>query len=255
VSERRFSVTLPDWGQDHLSSEAIAAFVDNELADGPHSRATRHLAVCPECAAQIVAQDQTSSALRSAECPALPSSLMNSLRSIPQEADLPGPPAGLAVSADGQLVSVLRPERLPAPDDVPIAEVPAADRAADAPAGGASLVEIQRATSPVRISVTSRPVGPSRTDHGRRPTGRRVRFGATAAMSGLALGALALGVGAASGPPAPAAPADRGVFNGSVLGGGGSVVDAQLRITPTSSGGALNSRMVRVVPGSFLRLP
>ena len=108
----RISVTTPDWGHDHLSSDAIVAFVDDELGPGPHLRATQHLAQCPECAAQVVAQGQARSALRTAGCPSLPSSLLSSLRSIPQDADLPAPPAGLAVTPDGQFVSVLRPERL-----------------------------------------------------------------------------------------------------------------------------------------------
>jgi hypothetical protein len=107
----RISVTTPDWGHDHLSSDAIVAFVDDELAAGPHLRATQHLAQCHECAAQVVAQGQARAALRTADCPSLPSSLLSSLRSIPQDTDLPAPPAGLAVTADGQLVSVLRPER------------------------------------------------------------------------------------------------------------------------------------------------
>jgi anti-sigma factor RsiW len=104
-------VTTPDWGHDHLSSDAIVAYVDEELAPGPHLRATQHLAQCPECAAQVVAQGQARAALRTAGCPSLPSSLLSSLRSIPQDTDLPAPPAGLAVTPDGQFVSVLRPER------------------------------------------------------------------------------------------------------------------------------------------------
>jgi anti-sigma factor RsiW len=108
----RISVTTPDWGHDHLSSDAIVAYVDDELAPGPHLRATQHLSQCPECAAQVVAQGQARAALRTAGCPSLPSSLLSSLRSIPQDTDLPAPPAGLAVTPDGQFVSVLRPERV-----------------------------------------------------------------------------------------------------------------------------------------------
>ena len=107
----RISVTTPDWGHDHLSSDAIVAYVDEELAAGPQLRATQHLSQCPECAAQVVAQGQARSALRTAGCPSLPSSLLSSLRSIPQDTDLPAPPAGLAVTPEGQFVSVLRPER------------------------------------------------------------------------------------------------------------------------------------------------
>ena len=106
---RRFSVQVPDWGQDHLSAEAVAAYVDGELALRPHDRATRHLVACPECAAQVVAQGQASAALRSARCPSLSSSLMSTLRSIPQVAELPAAPNGLAMSPDGQIVAMLGP--------------------------------------------------------------------------------------------------------------------------------------------------
>lgn len=106
---RRFSVQVPDWGQDHLSAEAVVAYVDGELGERPHDRATRHLAECAECAAQVVMQGQARSALRSARCPSLSSSLMSSLRSIPQVAEIPGAPNGLAMSPDGQLVAMLRP--------------------------------------------------------------------------------------------------------------------------------------------------
>ena len=104
---RLFSVQVPDWGQDHLTVEAVAAYVDGELAERPYDRATRHLAACPECAAQVVAQGQARAALRSARCPSLPSSLMSALRSIPHDTELPGPPNGLAMSPDGELVSPL----------------------------------------------------------------------------------------------------------------------------------------------------
>lgn len=206
----RISVTAPDWGQDHLSSDAIVAFVDGELAPGPHRRATQHLRQCPECAAQVGAQGQARSALRTAAGPSLPSSLLTSLRSIPQDTDLPAPPAGLAMTADGQLVAVVRPE--------PDAPRPTGNR-----------------TEPDDPAAASEP--------GRRTSAqRRMRLGTGVAVSGLALGALALGVPAAStGPlvPGPAA-SDRGALGGSVLGGPGlsdtsAVVDAGLRIAPTAA--------------------
>jgi anti-sigma factor RsiW len=185
---------MPDWGQDHLSPEAVVAFVDDELDDGPFLRATRHLDSCPECATQVAAQGQARSALRSAECPSLPSSLMSSLFSIPHDTEVPGAPAGLAVTAEGEFVSVLRPERV-------------------------------RQEPPAGLAL----------DHGRRVPARRMRFGAGAAMSGLALGAMALGAtGISSDAPTAVAGPDRGVFDGSVL--GGSAVDAQLRIPATAPG-------------------
>jgi anti-sigma factor RsiW len=212
----RISVTAPDWGQDHLSSDAIVAYVDDELAQRPHMRATQHLAQCPECAAQVVAQGQARSALRTADGPSLPSSLLSSLRSIPQETDLPGPPPGLAMSADGQLVSVLRPERDAGPDSA-------------------------AATTP---------------DHGSRPAQRRIRLGTGVAVSGLALGALAFGAPAASTGPSTPNPtaADRGVLGGSVLGGPSGALDARLRLVPTATpAGRPDLVMDRLdqIPGSF----
>lgn len=155
-ARRRFSVNAPDWGEDHLTLDAIVAFTDGELTAGAHARAATHIAHCPECADEVVAQDQASLMLRSAAAPAMPSSLLSSLRSIPLDADLPEPPAGLAMSADGQLVSIMRPLGGTAPDPRP-------------------------AATEVRLG-----------------HGRRLRIGAGVAVSGLALGALALAAPSAS---------------------------------------------------------
>jgi anti-sigma factor RsiW len=98
---RRFSVSTPDWGQAHLSLDAIVAYVDDELSAGAHARAEEHLAGCPECAAEVVTQRQARSALRTADVPRLPSSLLRTLQAIPVDAELPPPPPGLAVTPDG----------------------------------------------------------------------------------------------------------------------------------------------------------
>lgn len=163
---RRFSLSSPDWGQDHLSLDAIVAFVDDELSAGAHARAEAHLDCCCECRAEVVAQRQARSALRAAGGPCLPSSLLRSLRSIPVEAELPPPPPGLGITADGQFV-LLR--------DVPRAVAPDADRSCD----------LLPATEP---------------DAPHRRFSRRARVGA---ISGLALGALAVGALAAPAPPVP----------------------------------------------------
>jgi anti-sigma factor RsiW len=97
----------PAWG-GHLALDAIVAYVDEELSPPARRRALEHLSRCPECAAEVVAQTQARLALRRSAAPSLPSSLLSTLRAIPEQAELPEPPAGLAVSADGQLVSVLR---------------------------------------------------------------------------------------------------------------------------------------------------
>jgi hypothetical protein len=229
VSEGRWriSVTAPDWGEDHLTLDAIVAFVDDELGSGPRERATRHAARCRECAAQVVAQTQARVALRTAAGPRLPSSLLSSLRSIPQHAELPSAPAGLAMSADGQIVTRTRPEptpsaradaavpsthMVPAPPDRPTA--PTTHNAEDAPPAGLGRS--------------------SAADHGRRRSASgRMRFGTGVAVSGLALGALAFGATSAS-PTAPAPSPERGVLGGPVLGGPGAV-EARLRFGTQTS--------------------
>ncbi|WP_064745316.1 zf-HC2 domain-containing protein [Pseudonocardia acaciae] len=102
------SPTGPAWGGGHLAMDAIVAYVDEELSPGARRRALEHLARCAQCASEVVAQTQARWALRASSAPSLPSSLLTSLRAIPQEAELPAPPAGLAVGPDGQLVSMLR---------------------------------------------------------------------------------------------------------------------------------------------------
>ena len=132
---------------------------------------------CGECAAQVVAHGQARAALRSARCPSLPSSLISSLRSIPQDADLPPAPNGLAMTRDGQFVAML--DSAP-PRSNPARPAPPSTPAAAPPAG---LAE---------------PLAPSRS--------RRGRLGAGAAMSGLALGALAIGAAIIAGDAATTPP-------------------------------------------------
>ena len=43
---------------EHLSIEAIAAFVDGELRMTAHLRAAHHLSLCAQCAAEVDAQSQ-----------------------------------------------------------------------------------------------------------------------------------------------------------------------------------------------------
>ena len=68
---------------EHLSTEAVAAFVDEELRLTPHLRAAHHLSLCPECAAEVEAQRQARSALRDSRPIAIPSSLLGQLSQIP----------------------------------------------------------------------------------------------------------------------------------------------------------------------------
>lgn len=76
---------------EHLASEAIAAYVDGELRMNPYLRAAEHLARCPECAAEVEAQQQARIALRQAAQMQIsaPHDLHDTLSRIPL-ADLAG---------------------------------------------------------------------------------------------------------------------------------------------------------------------
>ncbi|MEU3476374.1 hypothetical protein CH272_00175 [Rhodococcus sp. 05-340-1] len=74
---RRFSST------EHLASEAVAAYVDGELRMPAYLRAADHLSECPECAAEVEAQQQARKALRGAGEMSMPHSLLGLLSQIP----------------------------------------------------------------------------------------------------------------------------------------------------------------------------
>jgi hypothetical protein len=93
----------------HLAVDAVVAYVDGELSLPAHERATRHLAGCTLCTAEVAAQRQVRAAVRSATSPAMPPSLLAALYAIPHSVDLPPGPEKLAVGEDGQLVAAQRP--------------------------------------------------------------------------------------------------------------------------------------------------
>src|ERR1700743_3580842 len=72
---------------EHLSTEAIAAFVDGELRMTAHLRAAHHMSQCPQCAAEVEGQRQARAALRDSMPIDIPTSLLGSLSQIPLEAD------------------------------------------------------------------------------------------------------------------------------------------------------------------------
>jgi anti-sigma factor RsiW len=74
---RRFSST------EHLASEAVAAFADGELRMTAYLRAARHIAECPECAAEVDAQQQARAALKESGDMSMPTSLLGLLSQIP----------------------------------------------------------------------------------------------------------------------------------------------------------------------------
>lgn len=81
---------------EHLSLEAIAAFVDNELAASAAHRARVHVVQCPECRSEIHAQRGTSELLRGSNLSAqvrAPQELLARLKNMAQANIGPGPDA------------------------------------------------------------------------------------------------------------------------------------------------------------------
>jgi hypothetical protein len=98
---RQFSST------EHLSTEAIAAFVDGELRLNAHLRAAHHLSLCAECAAEVEGQNRARSALRDSQPIKIPSTLLGTLSQIADtpvaDAPMDGPPtAGAGQFVDGE---------------------------------------------------------------------------------------------------------------------------------------------------------
>jgi len=69
---------------EHLSVEAIAAFVDGELRMNAHLRAAHHLSQCPECAGEVDGQSRARAALRDSHPIRIPSTLLGLLADIPR---------------------------------------------------------------------------------------------------------------------------------------------------------------------------
>ncbi|WP_343603198.1 anti-sigma E factor RseA [Mycobacterium sp.] len=68
---------------EHLSTEAVAAFVDGELRMNAHLRAARHIALCPQCATDVEDQTRARAALRDSRPIRIPHTLLGQLSQIP----------------------------------------------------------------------------------------------------------------------------------------------------------------------------
>jgi len=86
----------------HLSDEAVAAFADGVLTGLARDRASKHSARCPECAHAVAVQREAVWALRAAPAPALPSGLLDRLRSVPSTTPINVVPS--AIGPDGSAV-------------------------------------------------------------------------------------------------------------------------------------------------------
>jgi hypothetical protein len=194
----------------HLAVDAVVAYVDGELRLPAHERATRHLAGCTLCTAEVAAQRQARAAVRSATAPAMPPSLLVTLYAIPHSVDLPPGPEGLAVDEDGQVLISQRPT-----DD------PEQRRLG----GSAPLGTTPPLGSGGRLGSTGMGV--------RGRTTRRVVQGAGMVVSSLVLGTLALsspGESTVPGSPRP------GAAGGSIPASG---VPARFEFGPHSDGSEL----------------
>jgi hypothetical protein len=83
----------------HLSDEAVAAFADGVLSGSARERAARHIDSCAECRLAVKVQREAASALRTAPAPALPTGLMEKLRTVPLTTPITTLPT--AVAPDG----------------------------------------------------------------------------------------------------------------------------------------------------------
>lgn len=153
--------------EQHPLPDAIVAYVDSELGPVPAQRVAAHLAHCSVCAAEAGAQRQARGAVRAAPAPHVPANLLNSLRAIPGDVDLPAMPDGLAVGTNGELVAVQRPTTSSGASTAP----------GKAPALGSS--------APLGA-------GPELLGEHRVNASRRAVQGAGVVVSGLVLGALTL---------------------------------------------------------------
>jgi anti-sigma factor RsiW len=88
---------------EHLSIEAIAAFVDGELRMTAHLRAAHHLSLCAQCAAEVDDQSRARAALRDSHPIRIPSTLLGLLSEIPHSPlDDTTPPSGRSADRDGR---------------------------------------------------------------------------------------------------------------------------------------------------------
>jgi hypothetical protein len=167
--------------EQHLATEAVVAYVDNELTLSAHGRATQHLAQCALCTAEAAAQRQARAAVRGATAPTMTPALLAALHAIPQSADLPPGPEELAVNEDGELVVVQRPSRSREVSSPVVSSLEAPPLGLSAPLG----------SSP-RLG-SSPPLGSAAVDRARLAGARGPRrLQSAVVVSGLVFGALAL---------------------------------------------------------------
>jgi anti-sigma factor RsiW len=90
---------------DHLNLDAIVAFADGEMPMVSYQRAAAHVSKCPQCDAEVNQQIVARSWLRAAGAPAMPTSLLDTLKSIPVAVPASRPVDGVVIDpATGQVM-------------------------------------------------------------------------------------------------------------------------------------------------------
>jgi anti-sigma factor RsiW len=156
--------------ESHLLPDVVVAFVDGELPMGARERAASHIAGCPCCAAEVMAQRQARKAVKDAGAPCMSAGFLASLRAIPEQTELPMSPDNLAMTEDGQLVAIQRPDKVAGLRQIPGGFGSSAPLGSSASLGNGSAV-----------------LGSSH-----RSARRRAAQGAGVVVSGLVLSALAI---------------------------------------------------------------
>lgn len=91
--------------EDHLNLDAIVSFADGEMPMVAYQRAAAHVWRCALCENEVNQQIAARSWLRAAGTPAMPTSLLDSLKSIPVAAPAAGPVDGVAIDpVSGRMV-------------------------------------------------------------------------------------------------------------------------------------------------------
>ena len=88
--------------EDHLNLDAIVAYADGEMPMVAFQRAANHVSRCPQCESEVNQQVLARSWLRAAGTPSMPTSLLDTLRSIPVVVPAQQPAVGDPLAAAGQ---------------------------------------------------------------------------------------------------------------------------------------------------------
>lgn len=173
------------WGftDQHLALDALVSFVDGELTASAHDRAAAHVARCPTCCAEAAVQRNARTAVRSAGAPEMSPRLLDALRDIPTSTEMPDQPEGLALSEDGQFMTINRRDSRTRLGSGPVLGS-SAPLGSGTPLGGGP---VEGTSAEFGDDSRAGDAHPHSSKHG-----KRTRQGASVMFSGLVLGALAL---------------------------------------------------------------